>query len=565
MVIPEKENDVAVMLMIGTLLTALMLLCLIKPRRTPAMGALDVQISAIQLMILGIGAMSVYSGDLQSDFMSWVLLFLTVSIFLTSFILVVLKGMQWLSKNRSPGSWCFDIFLDHHAAGGGSTVRVLQVFLNNVVRPGKVFYDLDWYMANDKILGVITDAVKLSKNCLIVLGNETWCRDWCVAAIASGVQAKVPMQTITTGGNCLRSFEMDFSLKMVDTLARQAPREKLRPLGLSDLQIPQALQAVLKIKPLLFSMQDQQKMETCVTTLLNLCVGVGLRQGMDKFPAITSKFFSKVSTTQVNQAATVGAQGGTWYDKQQEYVLISADHQDAEAVAVSRLVYSLLKDLINGTSLTGSCLPGSSHPAWQNLMFIEDIDLEASELKDLVTSGKVPAVLVILTSKSFQSVPQLLRLGLVHKYAHQTRFKPVPLAIGDTFRLPGLDVLIDIESGAVLPADMSEEAAAMQYASEIVSFSQARQSLSDTMNYRMPMLNVPVQGEAALRKALTETLFRIIDARDDLEYGTNQSIPVPFNVVESDSVKADPGMLLDRQKSIEKKRTQSLDNKEETV
>jgi len=77
MVVPDKENDVAIMLIILTLLVTLMLLCLIKPRRTPSMNGLDVQISAIQTMLLGTGAMSVYSGTLKSDFMSWILSFLT--------------------------------------------------------------------------------------------------------------------------------------------------------------------------------------------------------------------------------------------------------------------------------------------------------------------------------------------------------------------------------------------------------------------------------------------------------------------------------------------------------
>ena len=110
------------------------------------MNALDVQIGSIQLAMLVVGAMSVYSGDLRSDFMSWILALLAASIFITSFVIVLLEGMQWLSKNQSPGSWCFDVFLDHHAAGGGSSVRVLHVLLAHVVRPGKVFYDLDYYL-----------------------------------------------------------------------------------------------------------------------------------------------------------------------------------------------------------------------------------------------------------------------------------------------------------------------------------------------------------------------------------------------------------------------------------
>ena len=112
--------------------------------------------------------------------------------------------------------------------------RSLHVFLTQVAGPGKVFYDLDCYLKGPTMLGVITDAVKLSKNCLIVLGNETWCRDWCVAAIISGVSSKIPAQTVTIGSNRVRSFDADYSISIVDTLAKQAPIDRLRPLGLND-------------------------------------------------------------------------------------------------------------------------------------------------------------------------------------------------------------------------------------------------------------------------------------------------------------------------------------------
>ena len=65
---------------------------------------LDVQISAIQLMMLGLGAMSVYTGTWKSDVMSWVLLLLTVSIFVVPAFIMLLEGMQWPSINQSPGS-----------------------------------------------------------------------------------------------------------------------------------------------------------------------------------------------------------------------------------------------------------------------------------------------------------------------------------------------------------------------------------------------------------------------------------------------------------------------------
>ena len=64
---------------------------------------LDVQISSVQITILGTAAMSVYSGELKSNFMSWALSVLAVSIFISSFIIVLLKGMQWIAKNMSRG------------------------------------------------------------------------------------------------------------------------------------------------------------------------------------------------------------------------------------------------------------------------------------------------------------------------------------------------------------------------------------------------------------------------------------------------------------------------------
>ena len=195
------------------------------------------------------------------------------------------------------------------------------------------------------MLGVITDAVKLSKNCLIVLGNETWCRDWCVAAIISGVSTKTPVQTLTIGSSDVSSFDADYSISIVDTLAKQAPVERLRPLGLNDLQIPEAIRVVFMVKPVHFCVKDQSTMETVVTTLLNNMTGVRLQKGLQEFPEITSKFFSKASIKKWNWAEGQG--NSKWYGKVQSYVLLSADQGDPEAVAVSSLCYALLEELIH--------------------------------------------------------------------------------------------------------------------------------------------------------------------------------------------------------------------------
>ena len=100
-------------------------------------------------------------------------------------------------------------------ANGGSTVRLLHVFLTQVVQRRKVFYDLDRYLRVPGMLGVVTDAVKLFKNHLIVLSNETWCRDWCVVAITSGFATKTPVQTLTIGSGRVSSFDADYSISIM--------------------------------------------------------------------------------------------------------------------------------------------------------------------------------------------------------------------------------------------------------------------------------------------------------------------------------------------------------------
>ena len=49
-------------------------------------------------------------------------------------------------------------------ANGGRTVRLLHVFLTQVVQHRKVFYDLDRYLRVPGMLRMVTDAVKLFEN-----------------------------------------------------------------------------------------------------------------------------------------------------------------------------------------------------------------------------------------------------------------------------------------------------------------------------------------------------------------------------------------------------------------
>ena len=80
--------------------------------------------------------------------------------------------------------------------------------------------------------------------------------------------------------------------------------------------------------------------------------GVRLQKGLQLFPEITSKFFSKASITKFNWADE--NKKSKWYGTDQEYVLLSADQEGPEAVAVGSLCYALLKSLIHGGAKSDS-------------------------------------------------------------------------------------------------------------------------------------------------------------------------------------------------------------------
>ena len=90
----EEKNGFAMMLMILTLLVSLMLLCLVKPLRAPALNDLDVDTSDIRIVLKELGAVAVYSGALRSNFMSRTLSFLACSFLGRSLIIVFLNGIQ---------------------------------------------------------------------------------------------------------------------------------------------------------------------------------------------------------------------------------------------------------------------------------------------------------------------------------------------------------------------------------------------------------------------------------------------------------------------------------------
>ena len=103
--------------------------------------------SDIQIALMGPCAVALYSVASRSGFMCRTLSFLTCGCFVWLIHISSPHGYAVAFSTRgSPGSLVFDISFDHHNADGGITMRLLQVFLTQGVRPERVFYDFDYYL-----------------------------------------------------------------------------------------------------------------------------------------------------------------------------------------------------------------------------------------------------------------------------------------------------------------------------------------------------------------------------------------------------------------------------------
>merc|ERR1719326_370245 len=99
-----------------------------KPRRTPAMNHLDMWIQFVQLIVLGVGGMSVYQG-LETGFLGTILVIVVCSVFALAGCIAFMKALQFITKGRAPGSWSFDVFIDFHGGKGGIGARGLFLTL----------------------------------------------------------------------------------------------------------------------------------------------------------------------------------------------------------------------------------------------------------------------------------------------------------------------------------------------------------------------------------------------------------------------------------------------------
>jgi len=243
---------------------------------------------------------------------------------------------------------------------------------------------------------------------------------------------------------------------------------------------------------------------------------------------VTSWFFSK---------SHIGANRGDskWYGDSTKYILLSIDHSDGEAVCVSRLFYRKFFDELTAVRevakvaaepVAGSGKTRNSFSTavtqedknqLDNATFIEDYDLDAAGFADLAQKGRISATIVILTSGSFSSASQLLRLGYLRQNVQTTGFTPIPVVVGDAFVVPSSKQLDDIAKGNFLRPGQTLESVGMQYTGQFVCMKEVRHALQGTFQSRISLVDVPHDTPEALSKELLKVLLRFANKQDQAD------------------------------------------------
>jgi len=210
--------------------------------------------------------------------------------------------------------------------------------------------------------------------------------------------------------------------------------------------------------------------------------------------------------------------------KQIFFFLILTDHEDMEAVSVSRLfqhlVASALKEKPHGmdfnmggkgamknlqkqvrTSAVSHAVGGEIE-----LHCVEDQDLPAQDFHDIANQERAAVVLFTLTTGTLKSATQLSRLGLLHK--HTPDLQPIPVVIGATFNFPTDDYYMHLEKGDGLGLGKDPEGAIKLLCNESVPFFDIRDALEHAMSFFVTFIDVPKFTEMSLRKQISEVIRR---------------------------------------------------------
>jgi len=501
MCLPVDAVDMAVGLMLLTLVTGIVLMIWCKPRRTPSMNMLDCFISFAQIAILGIGGMSVYETAVREE-LSTILLLITVSVLVVGGLTLLRAGIHMALKMRN-----IEVFLSHHSGGGGSAARVMHVVFLKLMKGKTVFFDID----NLGYFGVIFDAIKMSQFVVFMFSSESLCRDWCIGEIVAAHQKNLPMQTVVMseivelkkdGKKGSQTGTSDADVEV--SLNFEVDGSTLRPHGVAQADIHPAIVQLMSLPSITFDMSSSDKLSTMLTEILVKRPRTELGQSID---SVVDSFFGGHEF----KAAAI---------RPKSSVLLMCDHDDTEAIAVSRLfqlfISAKLSQIRIGVEATGSGGPkmrnsavsglGAAHA---QLASFDDVDLSADDYCTLVKSNGIAALLVCITSHTMKSIPQLARMGLVHQYIPE--IQPIPIVIGQTFNFPSDALLTKIEQGQVLPLGPDPEGTLAKYAGEPVSLKSIKEAMQHTLGFFIAFVAVATLDSAHLRNTTMLVMRRVAD------------------------------------------------------
>jgi len=427
------------------------------------------------------------------------------SVFVFAGCIAAVNIAQVVTKGKSPFSRAYDVFVDHHMGAGSVSARAIVFVLSRACK-GKVFYDVDEYLKSQN-LSVITDAAKLSNHLVVIMGSETWCRSWCVGAITTSVMHKIPIQTVALPGSSAKVVN-SFDGHQMNILAKQSPTDELRPLGLRDELIAQAIKLLVQITPIEFSMSTECPFGEFVVAMSGV---------------LTKAPWAEPAPQMWKHSNELGAKN---------FILMSSDHSDPEAVCSSHLFHRIFEDLLEGTraqphivraqaranaaaggvqkSTPASKLSEIEAATLQSLWFIEDCDLSATDFAALCRSGQCVATVVILTSGSLKSTVQLMRLGFQLKFSNEkTPFKPLAVPISDVFSSPGAQLLDDVEKGKWLNLGDDPRQAMMQSCAAEVSLNWVRVALQTMLETEYVLVDTAKANGVLLPKRLLKVLSQV--------------------------------------------------------
>jgi hypothetical protein len=487
MVMPADQLDMTIVLMMLTLCSAMVLVIWFKPRRTRSQNLLDVFISYVQLIIVCLGLSSVH-GSPVSEPLSAFLLILVALVVIVVVSLLLLKAFQLVHPSGEASS-TYQVYVSHHAGAGGAAARVFTSMLERTVRT--MFYDIDNLPNDTKLI----DAIKISKNLVVILGNETLCRTWCIGAVVCAYRKKISMQSVVFdspgasetvfGDDVLkktysrRSFTASSAKSELKSMVEVDTRS-LRGHGVDQGFVQGSVRALLGINPVFMNFRDDRKVNDAMHQILD--------EVLQNRPASANAAMvdAAIALTFAGSGEAMD-EGSRW-----NAPLIMIDHFDGEAVAVSRLLQSAFR-------LMGS-------PTW-----LEDQDIASKAFASMVRTGGTGVVAFIFSTHTLESASQLARWGLLTKC--NPKVHVLPIVVGVVFDFPDDEYLSDLQIGKVLQLGSSPSDQLAVLAGDLVTLKNIADGMTYIMNFLVTFINVAQLRKKALNKVMAETLERALSKR----------------------------------------------------